>query len=113
MTPGKARKESLSVLRATRRQMISSAWTRKLERQGTSTRRRAADALLNIGSAIDTIELAELESIVNAMEGNEKEIEQGISNLRGAIDSMARVETVLTAVESLMKLGSRIAPLLV
>jgi len=113
MTPGQARKESLRVLRATRREMISSAWTRKLSRQDVPTRRRAAHALLNIGSAIDTIELAELESIASVMEENEQEIERGIDNLRKAVDSMTRVDSVLNALEELLKLGGRIAPLLV
>lgn len=113
MTPGKTRTESLKVLRATRRKMISSAWTRKLKRQDKATRRRAADALLNIGAAIDTIELAKLKSIAIAVEDNEQEIDKGIENLEKAIESMTRVDSVLTAVENLMKLGSRIAPLLV
>ncbi len=113
MTPGKTRQESLSVLRATRRKMISSAWTRKLKREDLATKQRAANALLNIGSAIDTIELAELESIVNAMEGNEQAIESGIETLRGAIEDLQSVGTVLGAVEQLLALGGRIAPLLI
>ncbi len=113
MTPGVTRKKALSVLRATRRQMISSAWTRKLKNQDIETRRRAAVALLNIGSAIDIIELAELESIANAMRDNEEEIERGIDKLRSVIESMKQVGAVLNAVEQLLALGSRIAPLLI
>jgi hypothetical protein len=93
--------------------MISSAWTRKLRRQDLPTRRRAANALLNIGSAIDTIELAELESIANAMRGNEREIERGIEKLRAAIDAMRSVGGVLNAAEKLLALGARITPLLI
>jgi len=113
MTPGETRKKSLSVLRATRRKMISSAWTRKLKRQDIPTRRRAAEDLLNIGSAIDIIELAELESIANAMKDNEKEIERGIDKLRSTTKSMEKVGAVLNAVEQLLALGARIAPLLI
>ena len=113
MTPGKTRKEALSVLRATRRMMISSSWNRKLKRQDLPTRRRAADALLNIGSAIDTIELAELESIANAMASNEQAIQSGLATLRRSIERSARVGTVLNAVEKLLALGARISPLLI
>ena len=93
--------------------MISSAWHRKLKRQDKPTRRRAADALLNIGSAIDTIENARLESIANAMEGNEAAIQKGIVKLRKSIETMSSVKGVLGAVEQLMALGARIAPLLI
>lgn len=113
MTPGKTRKEALSVLRATRRMMIGSSWSRKLKRQDLPARRRAADALLNIGSAIDTIELAELESIAGAMEGNEAAIRSGLDSLRKSIEGTAKVASVLGAVEKLLALGHRISPLLI
>ena len=59
------------------------------------------------------IELADLSSITNAMQNNEQDIKQGIDGLRDAIESLNRVSTVLNAVEKLLALGARIAPLLI
>ncbi len=113
MTPGQTRKEALRVLRATRREMLTSVWIRGLRSKDLATRRRAADALLNVQSAIDVIEQAELDAISAVVVTHEAAIKRSIEKLDGALQSLNRVTTVLNATEQLLALGARIAPLLI
>ncbi len=110
MSPqARIKQQTLSELRAPRRDMMSGTWLIALASKPLDVRRDAALKLNDVQMAILALENAKLREIKNQLKDNERALRQGRESLARARENLARVQTVLTAVGRLLDLVAQVA----
>ncbi len=110
MSPqARIKQQTLSELRATRRDMMSATWLIALASKPPKVRREAALRLNDVQMAILALENAKLRDIADQLKDNEQALRQGRESLARARETLTRVQTVLTAVGRLLDLVAQVA----
>jgi hypothetical protein len=111
MTAEEIHDMTLGQLRAARLKMMSAPWLIELKKN-PDKKSEAADALLRVNSAILELENAEMASIRDDLLANEAELQEGITDLEGALQTVAGIGTALTAATKLLDIVARVVTVL-
>lgn len=101
-SPSENRKETLRVLRATRREMSAAPFLLRMSRQPIEVRKDAAVKRLDVEQAILALGNAELGSIRDKLIENEQELVEGREALEGALEQLNRVKSFLTTLSTVL-----------
>jgi hypothetical protein len=91
--------------------MTSPEWNANVQGSPPDQRQQALSELLRVQHARLVLGNEVLQDISEDLKGNEKDLLDGQAAVQAALDSLAMVQTVLTAVSSLINVVARIVPL--
>ena len=111
MTPGEIRRRTLSELRKVRKDMMSAAWLKGVQKLPEAERTTAAMAKLEVSLAVRQLENAGLAAIRQGLAENEDELERGVRDLGRAGGRLHRIKAHLKAVTALLKTVGRVVEL--
>ena len=103
---------TLTELRATRLDMMSTKWFLALETKDDDTKADAARKLLQTQHAIRKLENTQLADIRDKLIDNETDLQAGIDNLESKREKLNQVKSVLSAVTGLLGIVGRIITLI-
>lgn len=92
--------------------MTSPEWNANVQASPPEQRQQALGEVLRVQHARLALGNAVLQDISEDLKANEQALWDGQAAVRAAIDALAAVQTVLTAVSSLINVVARIVPIL-
>jgi len=112
MTPSEIKKQTLSQLRKTFLEMMSSEWDVALEGQPKNIIADAAKTMLAVQRARLRMENAELASIVEKLKENEKALVEGKQALEDSLRDLEDVKNVLEKTAAFLESVGRVVAII-
>ncbi|MFV1987925.1 MAG: hypothetical protein ACC682_11650 [Gemmatimonadota bacterium] len=91
---------------------MSAEWMRTLEGEADATKIEAALDLLRVNHAVVTMENTRLASMRDDLLANESDLIAGTRSLRGALEDLTKVGTILETITSVLNTVGKIITLL-